>query len=138
MDLREIMETVIHRGHSRLLGMRYIDHGADWAELAIDYQKDFVGVSDEGLMASGPVFTLMDMAAGMAVLARMGEPRPQVTLDLRVDYLRAAKPGSAITGRAECYRLARRVAFVRGIAQDGTSDIPVAHIAATFMLIDEE
>ena len=138
MDMRALMEQFSTSGHNGLLGIRYVDHGDDWVELALDYNEKMVGISSEGLLASGPIFTLMDMTAGMAVAAKLGEMRHQATLDLRVDYLRPATPGRSLIGRAECYRLARRVAFVRGVAQDGAADIPVAHIAGTFMLIDEE
>jgi acyl-coenzyme A thioesterase PaaI-like protein len=38
-----------------------------------------------------------------------------------------------VYGRAECYKLTRRVAFVRGIAHDGDPGHPIAHVAGTFM-----
>jgi len=55
------------------------------------------------------------------------------TLDLRIDYLRASEPGRAIFGRAECYRLSRSVAFVRGTAYCEEAE-PLAQCAATFMI----
>jgi acyl-coenzyme A thioesterase PaaI-like protein len=59
--------------------------------------------------------------------------RPQVTLDLRVDYVRAATPWRTVVARAECYRITRSAAFVRGLAHDGELDDPVAHAAGVFM-----
>jgi acyl-coenzyme A thioesterase PaaI-like protein len=43
-----------------------------------------------------------------------------------------------VTGRAECYRLTRRVAFVRGLAHDGDPNDPIAHLAATFMILKDD
>ena len=43
--------------------------------------------------------------------------------------------GAAVTGRAECYRITRSAAFVRGIAHDGEPDDPIAHVAGVFMSI---
>ncbi len=120
-------------GHIAAMGFVYAGHGTDWAELTMPWRADLVGDGATGTIANGAVIALMDMAAGMAVWVRLGHFRPQVTLDLRIDYLRAAQPRAAITGRVECYRVARDVAFVRGIAHDGDPADPVAHMAATFM-----
>ena len=59
--------------------------------------------------------------------------RSYATLDLRVDYMRAAVPGKTVIGRGECYKLTRTISFIRGIAHDGDPDDPVAHVTGTFM-----
>ena len=69
----------------------------------------------------------------MSIWIAKGAFVPQATLNLRIDYLRAAMPGRTVTGRGECYRLTRSIAFVRGQAHDGDPADPVAHVAGTFM-----
>lgn len=123
-------------GHSGFVGMRYRDHGADWIELMFDWREDLVGDAETGVLASGPIISLLDNATSMAVWTRTGRFRPQVTLDLRIDYTRAAAPRQPIIARAECYQLRRTMAFVRGIAHDGDPADPVAHAAGIFMLVD--
>lgn len=123
-------------GHSGFVGMRYCGHGDDWIEIAFDWRADLVGDPETGVLASGPIISLLDNATSMAVWTRTGRFTPQVTLDLRVDYTRAAVPGRAIVARAECYQLRRTMAFVRGIAHDGDPADPVAHAAGIFMLVD--
>jgi len=123
-------------GHTVALGLAYVDSGADWCELALAYDRRLVSDATSGILASGPIVSLMDMATTMAIWAKRGGVRPHATLDLRLDYLRPARPGNTVHGRAECYRLTRRVAFVRGIAHDGDAGDPVAHVAGTFMLLD--
>ncbi|MGS1017853.1 PaaI family thioesterase [Allosphingosinicella humi] len=120
-------------GHGGALGIAYHAHGPDWVELRLDYDEKLIGVVETGIVASGPIISLMDMATSMAIWVKMGHFRHQATLDLRVDYLRPAMPGKAIIGRGECYALRRSVGFTRGIAHDGDPDDPVAHVAATFM-----
>jgi uncharacterized protein (TIGR00369 family) len=120
-------------GHSGALGIHYVGHGADWVELGLDYDEKLIGMADSGVIASGPIVSLMDMATSMALWVRLGRFRPQATLDMRVDYLRPATPGRRIVGRGECYGVTRSVGFVRGIAHDGDAADPVAHVAATFM-----
>jgi uncharacterized protein (TIGR00369 family) len=120
-------------GHGGALGILYVGHGPDWVELALDYDEKLVGVTETGIVASGPIISLMDMATSMAIWVRLGRFRPQATLDLRVDYLRPAVPGRRITGRGECIGVTRSVGFVRGLAHDGDAADPVAHVAGTFM-----
>jgi uncharacterized protein (TIGR00369 family) len=120
-------------GHGGALGILYSDHGPDWVELALDHDERLVGVAETGVIASGPIISLMDMATSMAIWVKLDRFRHQATLDMRVDYMRAAKPGQRIFGRGECYAITRSVGFVRGVAHDGNLADPVAHVAATFM-----
>lgn len=124
-----------HRfGHNGTLGTDYRDHGEDWAELALPYADCLVGDPETGVIASGPILALMDMATSIAVWLKRGAFLPHATLDLRIDYLRAATPRRAVIGRGECYRLTRSIAFVRGIAHDGDPADPLANVAGTFMV----
>ena len=136
MDPMAAIRLIAGHGHNGAIGARYLAHGDDWAEMAIDYRADLVGDAASGVLASGPIIALMDMATSMAVWVKRGVFGPQATLDLRIDYLRAATPGRTVIGRGECYRLTRRVAFVRGYAHDGDPADPIAHVAATFMMTD--
>ena len=121
-------------GHGGALGITYRDHGEDWAELALPHDPRQVGDAASGVLASGPILSLMDMATSMAVWLKRGGFVPQATLDLRIDYLRPATPGRTVIGRGECYRVTRSISFVRGQAHDGNPDDPIAHVAGTFMV----
>lgn len=120
-------------GHGGLLGMAYHDHGADWAELMLPYDPRLIGDPETGVLASGPILTMMDMATSLAVWLKLEGFRPHATLDLRIDYLRPATPHKAVFGRGECYRITRNISFVRGTAHDGDPADPIAHVAGTFM-----
>lgn len=135
-DPDRFVSTLSARAHGGLIGLRYVDHGADWAELAIDYHETLIGDPESGVLASGPILAMMDMATSLSIWIRQGRFRAQATLDLRVDYLRPATPGKAVIGRGECYRITRNVAFVRGQAHDGDPADPVAHVAGTYMFTD--
>ena len=123
-------------GHGRALGLSYRDHGDDWVELALPWRPELVSVPESGIMATGAIVSLVDTCSGTAVWRRLGDFRHIVTMDLRIDYLRPAVQGETVIARCECYKLTRRVAFVRGIAHGGAASRPVAHAAATFMLVD--
>ncbi len=121
-------------GHGNALGIGYCGHGDDWAELKLPYSEKLVGDVASGVIASGPILAMMDMATSVGVWLKRGGFLPHATLDLRIDYLRAATPGKTVIGRGECYHLTRSVAFVRGMAHDGDPDDPLAHVAGTFMV----
>ena len=123
-------------GHGAAVGVAYHAHGEDWVELSIPWREELVGMPETGVLASGPIISLMDMATSLAVWMKLGKFRPQATLDLRVDYLRPAVPGRSVIGRGSCYRVTHSVAFVRGIAHDGDPDDPVANVTGTFMGTD--
>lgn len=125
------------RGHSVALGIAYVGHGADWCELSLAYDVRHIGDPASGVIASGPILSLMDMATSASVWTKRGSFVPQATLDLRIDYLRPATPGRTVIGRGQCYRITRSIAFVRGQAHDGDPDDPIAHVAGTFMMIGQ-
>jgi uncharacterized protein (TIGR00369 family) len=121
--------------HQQALGIGYHAHGPDWAELELAYSPDLVAYPDTGVIASGAIYALMDSTAGFAVMVALNETAPIATLDLRLDYLHPATPQVPVIGRATCYKLTRRIAFVRGFAHQGDPDHPVANMVATFMLM---
>ncbi len=134
-DPKSMARFMFGASHNGFLGMGYHAHGEDWMELELPWREDLVGDSEQHVLASGPIISLLDMASGMAIWTRMQAFTPVATLDLRVDYLRPAKERCAVIGRSECYRLTRSAAFVRGIAHDGDAEDPVANMAGVFMTI---
>lgn len=135
-DAAAVSALMNGRGHGGFVGLRYLDHGDDWIEIALPWRADLVGVPETGVLASGPIITLLDNATSMSVWVKSDAFRPQATLDLRLDYVRAATPGKTVIARAECYRLTRSAAFVRGLAHDGDPADPVAHAAGVFMTVE--
>jgi len=128
-------ETAIElgdEGHVGVLGLRLVAQGEDWAELVFDYDPRLAMSVGSGIIASGPIISLIDTASGAAIIARNKKFRPMATLDLRIDYMRTAVPGRSLTARATCYRITRNVAFVRCEAHDGDPDDPVACAMASF------
>ena len=123
-------------GHGRALGLDYHSSGEDWVELALPWRPELVSVPETGIMATGAIVSLIDTCSGTAVWTKMGGYTPIVTVDLRLDYLRPAAKGETVIARCECYKLTRKVAFVRGVAHGGDDRRPVAHSVATFMITD--
>ena len=141
-DPKSAAAFMLRHGHSAKIGLRYHDHGADWVALELPWREDLVGEVDRGVLASGPIISMLDMASGLAIWNTQGAFVPIATLDLRVDYQRPAAREAAIIGRVECYRLSRSAAFVRGVAHDGdlqnSPNDSVATMSGVFMSIAKD
>lgn len=120
--------------HAQALGMESLALENGTSTLKIPYKPELVGDPDTGVIAGGVVTTLLDHASGQAVFAAMKRLAGIVTLDLRIDYMRAAEAGLDIYAHAHCYKLTRLIAFVRATAYDRDPADPVATAQAAFML----
>ena len=134
-DPHFLSTRILTSGHSGWLGLRYVGHGDAWVELELPWRADLVGETGGETLASGPIVSLIDMASGMSIWQRRGTFAPIATLDLRVDYMRPARSHRPVVAHANCYRLTRSAAFVRGYAHDGDAEDPVASLAGVFMVI---
>jgi uncharacterized protein (TIGR00369 family) len=121
--------------HTHALGFLYeglTDEGA--VRLRVPYRADLVGDPDSGVLAGGLVTALLDHVGGMAVWVAMDAFRPIATLDLRVDYMRAAEPGRDLLAQARCYRLTPSIGFVRAWAFEDDPSDPVAAAQAAYVV----
>ena len=138
----KIMKPVVdhfmkHVPHVQALGIEFSAVGRDWAELKLPWAEHLVGYpgaeGQQGVVASGAVFTLMDSVGGFSVHAARMSQASHATLDLRLDYLRPARPGATIYGYSKVQKLTKSVAFVRGYAHDGEREDPLALMQGSFM-----
>lgn len=124
--------------HTHALGFQYEGLDGDRVRLRLPYRQDLVGDPETGVLAGGLVTTLLDHVGGLAVWVGLKAYQPIATLDLRVDYMRAAEPRRDLVAEARCYRLTRSIAFVRAWAFEDQPDDPVAAAQGTYVLSGRE
>jgi uncharacterized protein (TIGR00369 family) len=129
-----VEQFVSHLPHAQALGITFVscDLDAGRCVLTTPWREELVGDPDTGVVHGGVITALLDTLGAATAITR--NIRVQATLDLRIDYLRPAAPRSALIGEAECHRVTRHVAFVRGVCHQGDVARAVANLTATFIL----
>ncbi len=131
IQARDVMQSL---PHAQSLGMIVTETAEGSATITMPYDPRLIGDPATGVLHGGAISALMDTASGAAVMCHPSAPAATATLDLRIDYMRPATPGQAITARAICHHVTRTVAFVRVTATDADESRPVAMGTGTFTL----
>lgn len=127
---QKFLDRIPHMG---AIGLQLVDFAPGAVTVRLPYSLDLVGNPDTGVLAGGAISAVLDNVCGSAVVARVEKSDAFATLDLRIDYMRPAEPGLDVFAYAECYKVTRLIAFVRGFAYHGDKAKPIANATATFM-----
>ena len=131
---QHVQAVISNLKHCALLGIQVLDTAPGILTLELPYDVKIIGNPDNQIVHGGALTTLMDTACGFAAVLACSEPTIAPTLDLRIDYMRAATPGLAVIGKAEAYRVTPTVIFARGTAFHAEHEAqPIAHCTASFM-----
>jgi uncharacterized protein (TIGR00369 family) len=120
--------------HAAGIGLHVVDVGNARAVCRVPYAGHLAGDPETGIVHGGVVTSLLDNTSGIAVSAATRRFGQIATLDLRIDYMKPATPGLAITAECHCYKVTTNIAFVRGVAFHDNRDDPIAACSAAFMI----
>ena len=88
----ERVQQMITRGpYHQWLGLKVLALGEDSIEISATWREEWVVNPDRRYTHGGVLAALVDLTADWALVSTMGRPAP--TVDMRVDYHRAAMPG---------------------------------------------
>ena len=134
VDPDAVGRAMEHMPYCAALGMKVQSCGDGQAVMTMPYDARLVGDPDSGVLHGGAVSALMDSCSGLAVMCHPRASVMTATLDLRIDYMRAATPGQSLTTTATCYHVTRTIAFVRAVTHDDETDRPVATATGAFTI----
>jgi uncharacterized protein (TIGR00369 family) len=120
------------------LGFRLISVEVARGSIEAPWREDLVGDPEKQVISGGVVITLLDHTCGLAISSSAyggsSAPFSTATLDLRIDYMRAAAPRRGVIAEAHCYKLTRTIGFVRAEAWDVDRSDLIATAQAAFVL----
>jgi uncharacterized protein (TIGR00369 family) len=122
---------------SQALGLQFVSVTPGRGSMAVPWREDLVGDPDTQVIAGGVVTSLLDHTCGLAISSAAASASGMfgtATLDLRIDYMRAAAPRAGIICEAHCYKLTHSIGFVRAEAWDADRSDLVAAAQAAFVV----
>jgi len=99
----EKLQELITRGpFNRWLNFTVLNANDDGVEIKATWRDEWMVHPERRYTHGGILAAIVDVAADFAIAAKLGRPVP--TIDLRVDYHKAAMPGD-ITAKARVVRM---------------------------------
>ncbi len=112
----EKLQAMITRGpYHQWLGLKVANFGEGTIEVTATWREEFVVNPERRYTHGGILAALVDLAADWAIATKLGRPFP--TVDMRVDYHRAAMPGD-LTARGRIVKLGSTFTVAEGEVLD--------------------
>lgn len=97
------LQSLITRGpFNQWLDFKVLKIGEDGIEVKAGWREEWVVNPDRRYTHGGILAAIVDVVADYAIAAKLGRPVP--TIDIRVDYHKAAMPGD-LTAKARVVRM---------------------------------
>jgi uncharacterized protein (TIGR00369 family) len=120
MTIDELQKLLTRGPFNRWLDFTVLKVDADGIEVKSAWREDWVVNPDRRYTHGGILSAIIDVAADYAIAAKLGRPVP--TIDLRVDYHKAAMPGD-ITARARVIRMGSQYSTAEASLYDQNGDL---------------
>jgi uncharacterized protein (TIGR00369 family) len=117
------------------LGVELVSLDATGIAIRMPWRAEFVSDPDRGYAHGGVLASLIDLAADYAVAAKLGRGAP--TVDMRVDYHRAAMPGPLLA-RAAVIKLGGTLATAEARVLDEHDELVASGRALFFTRASEK
>lgn len=115
MTEAELRERITLAPFHKWLGLDLVELDDDGIKLRVPWREEFVVNPKAGYTHGGILASIIDIAADYALAAKLGAPIP--TVDLRVDYHRAAMPGE-LSVQAKVIKLGRTFSTAEAFVYD--------------------
>ena len=138
-ELLRFVDTVLTANegdHFTTLGIRpeYVERHR--VGMSMSYSDTLIGDPDTGVIHGGAITALLDTCCGFAAATVLVDLAMTPTIDLRIEYMRAATPGQTVYADAEVYRVTESVIFARALAHHGDREKPIASAVGNFFRME--
>jgi uncharacterized protein (TIGR00369 family) len=117
----EKLQQLIARGpFNKWLNFTVLKIGEDGIEIKAAWREEWVVNPDRRYTHGGILAAIVDVAADYAIAARFGRPVP--TIDVRVDYHKAAMPGD-LTAKARIIRMGSQYSTAEATVYDQQGEL---------------
>lgn len=94
IGIEKLQELITRGPFNRWLSFTVMRAGADGVEIRAAWREEWVVNPERRYTHGGILAAIIDVAADYAIAAQLGRPVP--TIDIRVDYHKAAMPGDLV------------------------------------------
>lgn len=101
-SIEKLQELITRGPFNKWLNFTVLKASGDGVEIKASWREEWVVNPERRYTHGGILAAIIDVAADYAIAARLGRPVP--TIDLRVDYHKAAMPGD-VTAKARVVRM---------------------------------
>jgi len=102
IGIEKLQELITRGPFNKWLNLAVLKAGADGVEIKAAWREEWVVNPERRYTHGGVLAAIIDVAADYAIAAQLGRPVP--TIDIRVDYHKAAMPGD-LTAKARVVRM---------------------------------
>jgi len=102
IGIEKLQELITRGPFNKWLNFTVLKSGEDGVEIKAAWREEWVVNPDRRYTHGGILAAILDVAADYAIAAQLGRPVP--TIDIRVDYHKAAMPGD-LTAKGRVVRM---------------------------------
>lgn len=102
VSVEKLQELITRGPFNKWLNFTVLKAGENGVEIKAAWREEWVVNPDRRYTHGGILAAIIDVAADYAIAAQLGRPVP--TIDIRVDYHKAAMPGD-LTAKARVVRM---------------------------------
>ena len=102
IGIEKLQELITRGPFNKWLNLAVLKAGADGVEIKAAWREEWVVNPERRYTHGGILAAIIDVAADYAIAAQLGRPVP--TIDIRVDYHKAAMPDD-LTAKARVVRM---------------------------------
>ena len=120
VDAATLSEMIVSAPFHRWLNLRLVALTEEHVDIALPWREELIADPKARYTHGGVLATMIDLAADYAVAAKLGRGVP--TIDMRVDYHKAAMPGEELIARGRVIKMGRTIATAEATIRkaDGT------------------